>query len=230
MPINCLAGKLGLAAILLAPSLSQAGRPLVTDDASVVRAGTCEIEAWTNHRSGGDEYWTVPHCAAGAWELAGGVSRSRPPASGTGPESALLAAKTLFRPLRRNSWGIGITLSNQFGGWRGVLGDLAAVVPFSMSLFDDRVLVHVNAGWQRPRGAHSGATWALAAEWNATRRIGLTLEAYGSQHGRSYLQAGARYDLLPNRLTLDAALGQRISLRGLEHYVAVGLTLTVRQP
>jgi hypothetical protein len=230
MRINCRAGKLVLVVIVLAPPPSQAGRPLVTDDASLVRPGACELEAWTNHRSGANEYWAVPHCAAGAWELAGGVGQLRPPANGIGSGSGLLAAKTLFRPLSRNGWGIGLTLSDQFGGGRGVLGDLSAVVPFSVSLLDDRVLVHANAGWLRPRGAPSGAIWALAAEWNVTRRTGLTLEGYGSQHGPSYLQAGARYDLLPNQLTLDTAVGQRVTLRGQEHYFALGLTLTVRKP
>jgi hypothetical protein len=230
MRIRCPALQLVLAAAATTCPPAQAGRPLVTDDASLVKPGTCETEAWATHRSGQDEYWAVPHCAAGAWELAAGINRLRPPVSGLAEESWLLLAKTLFRPLRRNDWGVGLTLSNQFGGGRGASGDLSAVVPASVSLLDDRLLLHANVGWQRPRGQHSGALWAVAAEWNVARRTGLTLESYGSQHGPAFVQAGARYEVLRKRLTLDAAVGRRASLRGIDHYVTVGLTFTFREP
>lgn len=231
MPLSCRARRAALVAALLVPTLSQAGRPLVTDDATIVDPGLCQLEAWTVQRPGLDEYWAVPHCAAGRnWELAAGVGRLRSPTTGSAAGSGWLEAKTIFRRLSTNSWGVGLLLVNHFGGGRGPAGELWVVVPFTASLLDDRLLVHANAGWLRPRGERSGAIWAVAAEWNATRRTGLTLESYGSQHGHTYLQAGGRYDLLPNRLTLDAAVGQRATARGEEHYLALGLTFTFAMP
>jgi hypothetical protein len=88
------------------------------------------------------------------------------------------------------------------------------------------MLVHVNAGWLRRRAGPNGMTWALAGEWNVTRRAGLTLEAYGAARSHSYMQAGARYDLVPSRVTLDAAFGSRIGIHRIERYIAVGLTIT----
>jgi hypothetical protein len=134
----------------------------------------------------------------------------------------------VFRRLAQNSWAIGLALTDQFNAGDSLAGDLSVTVPLSVSLFENRLLLHANAGWLRRRDGPNGATWALAGEWNVTRRAGLTLEAFGAAHGHGWLQAGARYDLVPGRVTLDAAVGNRFGLRADGRYVAVGLTITAR--
>jgi hypothetical protein len=148
------------------------------------------------------------------------------PGEGGARGQRALRAKTVFRPLAKDSWGVGLVLADQFGAGDGIDGDLALTIPLSVSLLDHRLLVHANAGWLRRRSGPFGMTWALAGEWNVTGRAGLTLEAYGAGHDRSYLQAGARYDLLPRRLTLDAAIGNRFGLHRAGRYIAIGLTIT----
>lgn len=211
--------------ILFAPAWAQAARPMVADDASILDAGHCQLESWMQFAHGQDEYWAVPACRAGGWELAAGVAQLRPGAAGQPTHGGLLQAKTVFRGLSKNSWGVGLTLADQFSHGDGLAGNLSANVPFSVSLHDDLVIVHANAGWLRERAAHrSGATWALGAELNVAARAALTFETYGSARGHDYLQAGARYALIPGRLDLDAAIGERAGWGGADHYFALGLT------
>lgn len=216
-----------LATALLLPPLmtAYAARPLVTEDAAILARGYCQLETWAQHNDGSTDYWVAPHCHAGDnWELIAALGHLGAPTDGGGQR--VLKAKTVFRTLARNDWGVGLVLADQFGAGDGIDGDLALTVPLSVSLLDNRVLVHANAGWLRRRGGPFGATWALAGEWNVTARTGLTLEAYGAGHAPSYLQAGARYDLVPRRVTLDAAIGNRFGLHRAERYIAIGLTIT----
>jgi hypothetical protein len=215
-----------LALLLPAATGAHAARPLATEDASLLARGFCQLETWAQHDHDAPEYWAAPHCNPGGnWELIAGVGQLNGPEGGS---PRVLKAKTVFRRLAQNSWAIGLALTNQFNAGDSLAGDLSVTVPLSVSLFENRLLLHANAGWLRRRDGPNGATWALAGEWNVTRRAGLTLEAFGAAHGHGWLQAGARYDLVPGRVTLDAAVGNRFGLRADGRYVAVGLTITAR--
>lgn len=213
------------AALLCAWPMAQAGRPMVVDDATILDPGDCQLEAWLQHTPQQREHWAMPACRVGAWELGLGLGRIAPDASAA-YRARQLQAKTIFRPLRSNGWGIGLTVADQYRPGGGLSGDVSVLVPLSVSLLDDRVLVHANAGWLHRHGGRGGATWALGSEWAAAPGLALSLESYGQQHGRGYLQAGVRLDAMPGRLALDAGLGQRFGLRSVERYVTVGLTLT----
>jgi hypothetical protein len=224
MSLSLHATRVVATALLLAPLAAHAARPLVTEDAAILAHGYCQLETWMQHNDGSTDYWAAPHCHAGEnWELIAAFGHLGAPAGGG---QRVLKAKTALRPLARNDWGVGLVLADQFGAGDGIDGDLALTVPLSVSLLDNRVLVHANAGWLRRRSGPFGVTWALAGEWNVTARAGLTLEAYGAGHAHSYLQAGARYDLVPRRVTLDAAIGNRFGLHRAERYIAIGLTIT----
>ena len=209
---------------------AHAARPLVVDDASILDPHHCQLEAWTQHAPAQTEYWAVPACNVGGhWELGAGLGRIGPDRGGRGYRSGVLQAKTVFRQLATDDWGIGLTVANQFRQGDGVRGDFSVLVPASVSLAHDRVLLHANAGWLRLHadGSHGGL-WAAGGEWAATSRIALTLEAYGSQRGHAYRQAGVRLTLVPDRLALDAGLGTRLG--GGERYATFGLTLAGPRP
>jgi hypothetical protein len=220
------ATPVALAVLVLAPALAHAGRPLVAEDAAILARGYCQVETWVQHNDGSQETWVAPHCNPGGyWELIAGAGHVSPHAGGS---PRLLRAKAVLRPMSTNGWGVGIVLSDQFGTGDSVAGDLSLTVPLSLSLLDDTVRVHANAGWTSRRGGPDGMTWALAGEWNLARRAGVTLDAYGAGHQRSWLQAGARYELVPGRAVIDAAIGQRFGWHWKERYVAVGLTVTAQ--
>jgi hypothetical protein len=219
-----LAGKLhaGVAGGLLACGAAQAARPMFADDATILGAGQCQVEAWREQHPGDTEYWAAPHCNVGTgWEFVVGLG-SLDPEPNHRAAGGVLVGKTVFRRLAKNDWAIGLSLSDQIVHG-GAFANIAANVPVTVSIFDDRVRIDINAGWMHQRDFRTGATWALGAEWTATQTVGLTLEAYGI--GRAYAQAGLRYATLSGRLVLDAAIGDRISLSGKERYVAFGLTL-----
>lgn len=217
--------QFALAACLLAPPPSHAVRPMVTDDASILDPGQCSLEAWLEHHRTDHQYWAVPHCRWADWELIAGPAELRPTtATGVSP-TWLIAAKTLFRPLKRNDWGIGLVLADQAGGGNGPTGKLFANVPLSFSVLDDRLRIHLNAGWARQRAGRSGATWAAGAEWSADGQLALTLEGYGN--GPAYLQAGMRYAWQDRGIVVDAAVGDRLSLRGKDRYFALGVTISL---
>jgi hypothetical protein len=198
---------------------------LVADDATILDPRQCQVEAWTERHPSVHEYWAVPHCNFGGdWELAAGSGELRSTPGHRSSAWGFAMAKTVFRPLKPNDWSAGLVLAGQFGGGSGLFGDVSVNVPLSFSLLDDRLRLHANAGWIRQRDDRSGATWALASEWKIRHGLFATVEAYGN--GRAYFQAGVRYALLPQRLIVDAAAGDRLSLRGKERYYAIGLTVT----
>jgi hypothetical protein len=213
-------------AALFAWSSAQATRPMVVDDAAITSPGNCQVESWTQRTASQTEYWTMPACnVAGAWELAAGLGRIGPNGPGAAYRSGVVQAKTVFRPLQKNDWGIGLTVANQFRQGTGVAGDLSVLVPVSVSLLGDRVLVHTNVGWlhAHANGQNDGF-WATGAEWAVHPQLTLALETYGTGRGHGFVQAGARWTLIPDRLALDAGVGSRSGRPGAEQYLTFGLT------
>lgn len=218
------------AVLLLSCHGAHAARPLVVDDASILDAHHCQLEAWTQHAPAQREYWAVPACnVGGRWELAAGLGRIGPDNDRRAFHAGVVQAKTVFRQLATDDWGIGLTVANQFRQGDGVAGDVSVLVPVSVSLAHDRILLHANAGWLRLHadGSHGGL-WAAGGEWATTSRVALTLEAYGTQRGHAVRQAGVRLTLIPDRLAFDAGLGTRAG--GGERYATFGLTLAGPRP
>jgi hypothetical protein len=201
---------------------------MVADDASILGPGQCTVEAWLDHHRDDHQYWAVPHCRVGDWELQAGLGELRPAMPSGASPSGLIAGKTVFRQVTRNDWGIGLTLADQVGAGNGVAAVLSANMLLSFSLLDDRVRAHLNAGVIRERGGRHGATWATGAEWTPDRQLGLTFDVYGN--GPAYLQAGVRYALQSGGVVLDAAVGDRLNLSGTDRYFSFGMTISLTPP
>jgi hypothetical protein len=219
--------RLTLAAALLLPAAARGARPLVTEDAAILLPGYCQVETWVQHYDRGNDYWASPHCnPLGGWELIAAAGRLG--GTGDGRGQWVFKAKTLLRPAGASRWSAGLVLADQLGAGDSLAGDVSVNVPVSVALIERRLLVHANLGWLRRHDGPNGVTWALAGEWNVTSRAGLTLETYGAGHDRSYLQLGARYDLVPTRVTIDVAIGNRAGFHSTQRYIAVGLTVTAQ--
>lgn len=212
---------------LAAASLpAHAGRPMTVDDAAIVAPGQCQLETYALHAGHRDEYWATPACnVGGTWELALGGAWADDTA---GPHSRTahygrVQAKTVFKEMEANGWGIGLVLADQFR-FGGGNGDVSANVPLSLSLRDDAVLVHVNAGAMRSAAARRlNATWGTGAEFRLDERNSLTAEVFGQQRGGSRYQFGFARALIPDHLQIDATWGNRMARGASEPFVTLGL-------
>jgi hypothetical protein len=205
-----------------------AGRPMTVDDAAIVAPGQCQLETYalqTEHR---DEYWATPACnVGGAWELAVGGAWAD---DTSGPYSRTahygrVQAKTVFKAVETNGWGMGLVLADQFR-FGGGNGDVSANVPVSFSLRDDAVLVHVNAGAMHSAAARRlNATWGTGAEFKLDERNSTTAEVFGQQRAGSRYQFGFARALIPDHLQIDATWGRRVARGASDPVVTLGLVL-----
>jgi hypothetical protein len=208
--------------LALACTQAQAGRPMTTDDASILDPNSCQLETWTLRSRASNEIWAMPACRVGAFELAAGAGRAG--ASGAKTTYGVLQAKTVFKPLDVNDWGIGLAFGTQFDTRKGLGGDRYAYVPISWSLHDDLLQVHANLGWLREKATRRDfTTWALGAEAQVAQNGWLSMETFGRNDGRPSYQVGARMWLVQDRIQLDGSLSDRMHHSHPERAVTLGL-------
>lgn len=199
---------------------AHAGRPMVSDDASILDPDTCQLESWTLRSRDSDEVWAVPACGVGSFELAVGAGRAGGP--GGRHNYGVLQAKTNFKPLDVDGWGVGLAFGTQTS--RGLAGDRYAYVPVSWSLLGDRLQLHVNLGWLHERQTHRNhMTWALGSEVQVGAQTWLSAETFGRNTGRPSFQLGARRWLLADRVQIDASLSDRLRHNHGERAISIGL-------
>ncbi len=218
-----------LAAGLAAPC-GHAARPMVTDDARTVDAKACQVESWVRRNRASTEWWALPACNfTGNLELTLGGARTADP-DGLRTSDLVLQGKTLLRPMTTNGWGIGLAAGTvrhpATEASRSELGDLYAYVPASFSFRDDRFVLHTNLGWLRQKSAaRDRATWGVGSESMLSAHTWLIAETYGTNQGRPFFQLGLRHWIIPNRVQVDATLGNRFGTSGDERWISIGLRL-----
>lgn len=198
---------LALGLLLAAPD-APAGRPLTVDDATIVDAGSCQLEAWHEAGAGQRADWAVPACNfTGNLELALGMQtlQTAKGASERNSQSLALQGKTIVRPLTDNGWGLGLVLAHQGGAQAASSINL----PVSLAWHGQDTLLHANLGASRARGAATAATWGLALEQQLGNATVASLERFGQHASGPTTQLGLRHEVLPGRLQLDASWGRR---------------------
>ena len=218
--------------MLLAQSPAFAARPFNTDDARLVDAGGCQIETFVKKQSKFDEReaWFLPGCNPGGnLELTfGGLNIRNDP---EGRASAVIAqGKTLLRPLRTNDYGVAATLgtarqrtfsADPASRWSPFLNLISSV-----SLRDDVVVIHANAGALDDR--NTGVlrpTWGLGAEVLVAPNLYAIVETYGQKGEKAAQQIGLRYWIVPNRLQVDGTLGSQRSAPPARNWTSLGLRI-----
>jgi hypothetical protein len=217
---------LPLALCLLVPP-AQAARPMITDDARIVDAKSCQLESWVSKSRHSTLYWALPACNfTGDLELTAGGARAEDD-SGTGTSDFVLQGKTLFRRLQTNGWGTGLAVGADHHPRLGAGGrDWYAYVPTSFSFADDRFLLHTNLGWLREQqSGRDRLTWGLGSETQLTRETWLIAETFGKNQGRPFFQAGLRHWLITDRMQIDATFGNRFGQMSEERWFSIGLRL-----
>lgn len=209
-----------------------AARPLVTDDASVLDPGQCQLETWVQRDPRHTHYWIVPACHAwDDWEVGVGAARLHPRSSSSDRANlALLQAKTVLAAPKDGWWRLGLAVADEFQPARGLAGTWSLNLPLTVDLRDDLLQWHTNLGWRRERQGQPAATWATALEAVLGQRAALTVEAFGIRGGGAWRQLGLRYTLLPGHMDLDVQWGMKAGSGSRERYYAAGLTIYVNPP
>ena len=219
--------------LAIAASPVWGARPFVTDDARLTTDGSCQLETWTRIYRDSTEFWALPACNPGGnLELTLGAGRAIYDEPGRSPNSDyVFQAKTLLRRLTPNDVGIGIAAGTvrhpAVNPGPNLLGNTYVYLPLSVSLADDALVVHVNAGWLRETRTHRHlTTWGVGTEWNVSERITWMAETFGDSHPNTYWQAGGRFSLIPQRLQVDATIGQNAGGMQASRWVSFGLRIT----
>ncbi len=209
-----------------------AARPFVTDDARLTTEGSCQLESWTRFYEGNRELWALPACnPSGNLEFTAGGGQAADYEQGLTTSDQVLQLKTLWRPLTTNGWGwglaVGRVLHPEIHPGPNQLGNTYAYIPLSLSLRDDRLVLHGNLGWLRDHASdRDTTTWGLGGEfYPLTPRLALIAETFGDERNPPWWQAGARWTLIPHLLQIDVTHGQQAGGRSDSRWLSFGLRL-----
>lgn len=220
----------GLAlSLALAHFSADAAGAMAVDDASVVQAKSCQLESLARKNRGNSEYLMQPACNfSGNLELTVGVVRTHDN-TGTHTTNELIQGKTLFKRLETNGWGVGLAIGSGRDPQSGIGSlDWYANVPTSVSLRDDRFVLHTNVGWllkHETRRQH--LTWGFGSETQLAERTWLLAETFGQNQGKPFFQVGLRHSIVSDRVQIDATYGDRVGSTTREKWFSIGLQLTV---
>ena len=140
-----------------------------------------------------------------------------------------LQGKTIFKPLEANGWGLGLAAGSLWhpkdDANQRAYG-LYAYLPVSFSFQDDRILVHSNLGWSRDSADHlNHLQWGAATEVQVIKPLSLFTEVFGQERGHPSFQFGFWYWIVPQRMQVNAAYGNRFGTPAGGYWFSVGLSL-----
>ncbi|MDP4535797.1 hypothetical protein Q3O60_06335 [Alkalimonas collagenimarina] len=198
---------------------TQAGRPMLTDDATL--ADQCQLESWWQSERSGNSLWLAPACQLAGVEWGFAVART---ASGE-PQQYQVAAKTELKSLSANSFGITAQLAYEFAAGQHQYGDMHLNLALTQSWQDDAWLLHLNAGRMQRNQQSNDWTAGIALQRELAANQWLFVELHREQAGRPLYQLGYLQEVLPGRLQLDASYGNRLHRQGREDFVSAGAVL-----
>jgi len=220
-----------LLSILFYAQPAWSARPFVTDDARLTNSGSCQLESWTRIYSDSTEFWALPACnPTGNFEVTLGAGLST--ANDVKDTSDyVIQAKTLFKVLETNSWGIGLSIGKVYHPAvtpsANQLGNTYAYVPFSASFNDDQIVMHLNMGVLHDNASNKdNMTWGVGGEFKASPRFMGILEAYGDHQSNPFAQAGVRMSVIPDLFQVDATLGGQLNGVNDNRWISFGIRIT----
>lgn len=195
---------LSCAIVSIAPAPVRAGASLYVDDASVTARGHCQVQSWVRGYAPGVEFSSVPACNIGGTEFALGLSHFDQPSSRS---LVSLGVKRAFHDLDAHRWGIAASIGANCDGASGRLEGWNANIPVSVALDADRsTVVHVDAGWSKPRSSKGRVTRGIGVE----QRLGANWTLLGEAHAdrATIVQIGLRRAFGDNA-SLDLLAGRQ---------------------
>lgn len=194
---------------MLIPSATWAGRPFTTEDAGVIDARNCELEAFGSHARAQPDpsesgAWAQVGCGIGFdTHFAFGIGRF---SSVDGSRSAAAAmGKTALRALSEDSFGM--ALAYAIAGIRtpgeplrhtDSSASVVASVPYGRTMF------HANLGLTRNHvEGRSAKVYAFAVERLGEQGTDAGVEVFGQSGESVWIGAGARHAIEAEKLWVD---------------------------
>ena len=215
--------------VLLVALPAHAGRPLTTDDAAIVDAKACQLEAWVDRGKDATTGWLVPACNFGLdTEIQAGFGRTRADGE-TRFSEAYLQAKTLLRAMTEHEpWGVGLVVgvarhphNETQRGWSNPY----VLVPFTQLICNTPLTFHAQVGWSRDRETRRDVTvWGAALETEVGKRLTLFGEVYGQNSEKPFVRIGGRWSAIKDRLDVDLTWVTRLGGASEERFLSLGLT------
>jgi len=143
----------------------------------------------------------------------------------------VLQLKTLFKPLETNGWGIGLAIGKirhpAIIPGPNNLGNTYAYIPLSTSFQDDKIVMHINLGWQHDHASDQDSmTWGVGGEFQLLPRLTAIAETFGDNRTQPYWQTGLRFTIVPDLFQMDTTIGQQVKSGSDGQWVSFGIRLT----
>lgn len=217
-----------LAACLLASCTlpAWADRPLVSETADVIAAGTCQVEAAAarTRQSGTPTEKSLValfSCGvAGLHQFGLGAQQSR--ADGERARALTLTGKTTLRFPDKGQPGFGLayTLGFEKASGQGLRRESATLMGVATQQVLDGVLLHANLGWAHSRSASQNTTtWALGVERGDD--VVLAADVFGDDRSRPWVSTGAGWALL-DKFSFNATYAMNFERKRIKQ-VSVGM-------
>jgi len=219
-----------IAALLLAAAAcrAHAGQPLVTDDAAIVAAGTCQLEAWTRPAGDGRSDWMQPACNfTGNLELSVAGARAHPDAAAA---SSLvnLQGKTVLSPRDGGAWSFGVVggAARDTGAPHGGSAYQAYYGKALASWYPrDTVEVDLNLGAANVYGTGTYALASAAVQYAIVPNLQLLGEVFRDAPGPGKFQVGVRYAIIADRFEAYASCGNLFRATSDGRFAIIGIRL-----
>lgn len=189
-----------------------AAAPLVTDDADVIEAKSCQFEAWVNSARGGHDYWAVPACNAFAnIELSFGVGGVNP-ADQPSSQQFVLQAKTVFAG-EEDAWSFGAVagIAHDNGPTAEGASSGAYYAKALFTWFPQKSLeLDLNLGASNDFGAGTILAAGTALHYEFLPNATAFGEVFRNEKGPGKYQVGLRYAIVPERFEVYASYGNKL--------------------
>lgn len=231
MPVRTIA-VIGM--LLMSASCVFAAQPYVTDDASILAPGQCQLEIGKQVNRGSQELWLLPACNMIAnTEIT--IGKSRLSESDGQRHLYVLQGKGVWQEFSAERFGLGWVAGmrgrNHADEDRRRISSYYASLLVSHAFLEDRLAAHLNVGFIADRDARSEpVTRAVAAEYSMNARLKLIGEFSGDDRSRAMHQVGLRFGIVPERFEFDVSAGGQNGSRGDTRFWTIGVRFVTDAP
>lgn len=212
----------------LAISVAQAGQPLVTDDAALVTAKTCQVEAWVRPTRDDRQFAIQPACnPTGDVELSVGLARVEPDDSASSSQIAFQAKVAPFE-IAEGEWRFGAVfgMARDTGAPHGSSAYQAYYAKALASWYPrDDLEIDFNLGAANVWGTGTYTLAGVAIQFTPVERLQLLAEVFRDEPGRGKFQAGVRWAMLPDVVDLYASAGSRFHGNAQDRFAIAGIRI-----